>query len=458
MSLWLFLLFLSFFPASSRAESLTEAGIYHRCHAQFTRARAINTDPLLRAVKAGEVKGADACVSLLEGFSLPGRVPEEKRGVFEAFLAFHTSWFPLREFLQNGSEGASSAYFDSNEMAYHLNVALFGPGRFDEIVTSTHTYVAKRRSERQPVYFADPDFHGWYRKISHKPWVIEGGKPWSPKMIERGQVEALLLREKAAPSPVKTHLGNFSLSMGGTLGGGLLGTDTYLLLNSNQSPFEQSDNKNNSLRRWGKSVMRDLLCREVPAVRLADAEPFVDKKSEAPFRQHADCMLCHVTMDPLADAARNIMEIRPDGAMRFDFEPRLVGKFATDRPPQSTTNWDPEFHRRPPEGRLYFRSIQGNLVNRHFSGLPELGRTLAETDDLYACAAKRYFLYMTGIDVKMTDYSEHPLSAADRPYSRYRAFVQELGQNLKKHQSLKKLVSSILHSKYYSQLDYGVAE
>lgn len=458
MSLWLFLLFWSLSPAASRAEKLTEAGIYHRCHAQFTRSRAADSDPLLRAVKAGELGGADACARLLEGFSLPGKVPEEKRGIFESFLALHSSWFPLRDFIQNGSEGATSAYYDNNEMGYHLNVALFGPGRFDEIVTSNRTFVAKRKSDRKPTYFADPDFRGRFRKISTTPWVIAGGSPWNPPMVERGRIEALAVREGGKPSLVKLAAGNFFLSVNGTFGGGILGTDTYLLLNSNQSPFEPSDNTFSALRRWSKSVMRDFLCREIPAIRPADAEPFVDKQNRASFRHYADCMLCHATMEPMALGARHIMEIRPNGAMGFDFEPRILGSFAVDRPPGPATNYDKESYRRPPEGRLYFRNTMGELVDRQFFGLPELGRILTEMDDLYTCAAKRYFLFMTGIDVKMIDYSETPLSAADRTHAKYRSFVQELGRELKEHQSLKKLIASILHSGYYAQIDYGATE
>lgn len=458
MSIWLFLLFWSLSPASSKAEALTEAGIYHRCHAQFARARPAATDPLLRAVKTGGLKGAKACEQLLEGISLPGQVPEAKRAVFESFLAFHASWFPLRDFLLNGTEGASSAYNDSNEMAYHVNVALFGPGRFEEIVTGTRTFVAERKSSRQPEYFTDPDFRGRFRKISGARWSIKGGSDWNPEMVERGRIEAIVVRPLGHASPVKSPLGELSLSANGTSGSGLLGTDTYLLLNSNQSPFEPSDNSSLSHRRWGKSVMRDLLCRELPAIRAADAAPFVDKKSKVPFRQHAECMRCHATMDPLADGARDIMELRPDGAMRFDFEPRMLGRFRSDRAPMLSTNQDMEFHRRPPWGRLYYRNNRGELVDRKFTGLGALGPEIAQMEDFYTCAAKRYFQFMTGIDVKMTDFSEIPLSPADQPLARYRKFVLELGEELKAHQSLKKLVSSILHSKYYAQIDYGVTE
>jgi hypothetical protein len=458
MRFLLFLLFWSLFPLPSKAEKLTEAGIYHRCHAQFTRSRAKVTDPLLQAVKTGELKGADACGRLLEGFSLPGKIPESKRDVFEAFLAFHSSWFPLRDFLVNGTEGASSAYYDSNEMAYHVNVALFSHGRFDEIVTSPHTFVAEREGSRKPTHFADPDFRGRFRKISGASWAIDGGTPWSQRMVEHGRIKALSVRRQGRSSPVKNTKGNFSLSTSGTFGAGLLGTDTYLLLNSNQAAFEPSDNATLSHRRWGKSIMRDLLCRDIPAIRLSDAEPFVAESSKVPFRRNAECMRCHATMDPLADGARHIMEIRPDGAMHFDFEPRILGSFVKDRPARPSKDPDDEFHRRPPDGRLYFRDSQGGLVDRRFSGLRSLGLALADTEDFYICAAKRYFQFMTGIDVKMDDYSEIPLSAADRAHLKYRAYVQKLGHDLKNHQSLKKLVASILHSKFYALADYGVSE
>ncbi len=72
----------------------------------------------------------------------------------------------------------------------------------------------------------------------------------------------------------------------------------------------------------------------------------------------------------------------------------------------SVTGWPsaevPDFHLQVPTGKLYFRSLTGALVDKPVSNIASLGDAMSKTDDYYLCAAKRYFQFMTGIEIALT--------------------------------------------------------
>lgn len=195
-----------------------------------------------------------------------------------------------------------------------------------------------------------------------------------------------------------------------------------------------------------------------------------------PFRQSTSCAQCHVSMDQMIGVVRNFRSYRSD-ICRFNSKPKtepsnhVWGSMAlvleTPSKPAAASNWgialDPDYHKRPSAGRLIFRSYDGSLVNKEVASLAALGTALANTNDLYVCAAKRYLQYFTGIDVSL-----HPMSQAEvddlPPDQKYfRNKVVELGLKFRRStngfdQDPMKLIEAIFALPEFKKKDLGLSD
>jgi hypothetical protein len=135
-----------------------------------------------------------------------------------------------------------------------------------------------------------------------------------------------------------------------------------------------------------------------------------------------------------------------------------MGIYPTNQPqgPVWPENIDPDFANRPAAGVLYYRDYLGNLKNVDVAGVSSLGGAIAQTDDLYICASKRYYKYFLGIDVDTGDIFDPAepvnLTATDL---KHRQNVINLGLQLKSHGSLRTLVQEILNLNEYKESGYG---
>jgi hypothetical protein len=118
---------------------------------------------------------------------------------------------------------------------------------------------------------------------------------------------------------------------------------------------------------------------------------------------------------------------------------------------------DPEYSRRPPDFSLKYRSFDGKLIELPGTGIAALGQALAQGDDLYVCAAKRYFHFLTGIETDMRDDSDplNPLNLSPSEV-KYRNRVIELGKQLKQDQSVREMFKRIIGSPTFIYPDRGV--
>jgi len=218
-------------------------------------------------------------------------------------------------------------------------------------------------------------------------------------------------------------------------------------------------------RRWSQAVLRDLLCRHLPAIRVSDAAPYVQAQPAAntpAFRVSQNCMTCHATIDPMAAVARNLSLV----FMPSHFVGSGVGSThsslhsAVPTLPRETgqVDADSNFWLRPPNGRLFYRSYSGELIHEPVNGFASLGDALSRTPDLYACAASRYFYFFTGVKVSLQDNGDpnnQSLSAEDLTY---RNLVIDLGKSLAGHQNVKQLVHDILDSDIYRRSSLRIFE
>ncbi|MBT3586286.1 MAG: hypothetical protein HN509_15370 [Halobacteriovoraceae bacterium] len=95
------------------------------------------------------------------------------------------------------------------------------------------------------------------------------------------------------------------------------------------------------------------------------------------------------------------------------------------------------------------------LIHKRLKGPGELGPTLSGLDDSYLCASKKYFKFFTGIDVHLYDFKTTSVPAHQKAYLKYRQFIIKVGRQLRKDQSLEKLIERILNSEFYSLQNFG---
>ncbi len=83
---------------------------------------------------------------------------------------------------------------------------------------------------------------------------------------------------------------------------------------------------------------------------------------------------------------------------------------------------------------------------------------ITQTQDFYTCAAKRYFEFFTGIQVPLYDKKDPRYAEMNRmltsEHIKNREFVENLGADLQRDQSLKNLVKRIIASDYYRSEEF----
>ncbi len=453
---------------------LSEAAIYYRCHSQFSRKRPTENDAYLKLIKEKKISSTEACMKIIDESNMDGSgkllssslVNDRAMLTLRTFQLFHMSWFPNKDFVRQEVENSTTNLFDANEMGYNLTYNLFGPKvKYSEIVTRSTSFRGVRDQSNSATYLLDPRSDGGYELLTKFKWGLGVEKNvqlvWNPTLIQFGKLtglKPLLAKENMAShyhAPDKIKL-NFSVSS--SLGGGILGNASYLMLSSNLKLNESSDGGLNMHRSWSKAIFSDLLCRNLPVIRKEDAIFSVQKNSSIPFRKEESCMQCHASMDPMASTIRNVLFTNLADFNKNYFSPRSIVIFQTSEKREyfNSLDTDSKFHLRPPNGKLYYRNYNGILVDKNVSGVKELGAALAGTDDLYLCAAKRYFEFLTGVNVHVEDFSIEKNKLNPKTL-KYRNFVIELGKQLKKNQSLKTLIRNIIDSPYYKLSDYGAS-
>jgi hypothetical protein len=162
-------------------------------------------------------------------------------------------------------------------------------------------------------------------------------------------------------------------------------------------------------------------------------------------------MQCHASIDPMAGLARNfsfkVDYHNPDTTNSVHLYKYPVSRSAEN----GVVDADPDYYLRPSNGRLYFRSYDGTLIDRAISSIADLGTAISETNDFYACVAAKYYKFFTGITANLQDVGDPNLPALTVGDKFYRDEVIRLGQDLKSSQNLPALIREIISSDAYQR-------
>lgn len=453
------------------ATPLNEVEVYYRCYAQLTRTRPPTDDPRLKQVREGSVKATQACLDLINEAALDkagGLVNQNKEKnqlalkVLRNLQSLHSSWFPLKDFIQDEVDAFTFHMFDSNEMGYHLTYNLLGPSaKASELLTRKTSFRGVRETPVQPKYFIDLSSPNQILKLEGAEWYWGAGdtkKKIEPKLVQFGNLVGLteLKPNENNYGFVKDDKSVLNFDITASLGAGIIGTRPYIMLSSNQKLDQKSDGGLNSHRSWSKLIFQDLLCRNLPVVRTEDVIGYFPD-SKLSFRKSKTCMHCHVSIDPMADTVRNLFEMRSSPKNSGNFSVRVLAEHKPTLPAETEMkDYDPDFHLRPATGQLYFRNYKGELVNEKVNSIQELGQAIAKTDDFYICMAKRYFEFFTGVSVDINNLQDAELK--NKSLAAHKNFVVQLGLDLKKDQSLKNTLGKIIDSEFYKDSSYGAKQ
>lgn len=418
--------------------SLTPIKLFERCYAHLTRMKVSKSHALYGRVSRGEISPVAACMEVfdsatLSGSGLASQGKPETYAVLRTFNDFHRTWFPNDDIVGHisptGCGKLNETIYDPSEPALHFTRALFAPNvRFSEAITGSLPMEAVRTTT--------PPTDG---SVQRGPLI--GVRPMSLAETDKTMAVA------AAPNPVKYK---------DSLGSGFMGSKSFLALSLPPVKDLKSDGGVVMYRVWAKKALEIALCRQFPIVRKSDAEAWVKPDSTVAFRNAAACMRCHTTMDSMASLARNISLRNPGTSC--DRIP-LGRNIASSTQPQEPTldsgatvpDSDPLYTQRPASGRLYFRSYTGALVDVPVNDFSVFGQELVKSDDVYACAAKRYLEYFTGVSADLRDLGDPEAGALGVSDLHYRNQVIKLGQKLKTTNNMRSLVEAILSMPLYAR-------
>jgi hypothetical protein len=482
-------------PTTSFTDTLTPAELYRRCYAHLTNEPPLESDPLLLQVKSQTITAVNACMTILDTANLNTNgdmisISETGKKVMKVMTNFHVSWFNVLNY-SIYDNGESDDVFDIGSSSLYLSKALFSDTtNVNYVLTHTKTLKGIRQESGVNEYLVNTSKAN--RKIADQLWHHgENANPildpptWTPPLIQRGDLVGI---KDYQTTPTTINVVNKSRQMlplnhdlHHHFGGGLLGTNTSIALHLGREVGVPFDGAIQLPRRWSKQIFNSLMCRTLPLVRTNDNDDMVNVNSTAIFRQSGSCMSCHGSMDNLTGTIGRLMATYSSKefpvttnklrTLHVYENPITQAIRSTEKYIHEISISDTSFANRPSTGSFRFRSFNGDLLDYEINNLNELGTFLTtgsngftkigtvpnyDGRDFYACVAKRYFGFFTGIEIPILDYQDpnYPvLTAKDKTY---RDFILTLGSALKTNQSQRTLIKSIFESAYYQDRAYGL--
>jgi hypothetical protein len=467
-------LLVSFCSSCSFGGALNPVEILMRCYSQLTQQSIPFNHPLIQKVQSGALKPSDACFEILKAAKFDPKTSQvadtsnaESKSILKTMHKLHTSFVSNLDIsvLEYPLQIGTRDIFDSETAAYYYTRALFMPQtRFDSIVLSAK-HLRAIRTNQFPTKGPDTKhtidetiFSKFKDKNKNKIIFAPQGELFGVEEVMPYQLDY---------SEAAVQMGNTAaegqVPMADHYGGGILGSAPYLLSTMTDRAAITADGGLKMARGFGKAVFKDFLCRELPVISKADLEKvhsdFTQTSSAIPFRQTEGCVQCHASMDRVAATVRNISYISIR-RIASDSTRRSGGTFLKVESPSGTDtkDWpassDANFYKRQPDGALFFTDSAGVTHDIKARGLTGLGTALAQQDDLYLCAAKRYYAYFMGVNIPIDspDNLSGKLSAVDNIHY---GNIKNLAKDLKQNQNLLSMIQKIFLLKEYALSDFG---
>ena len=232
------------------------------------------------------------------------------------------------------------------------------------------------------------------------------------------------------------------------LGGGIIGSQSFYLANTNLVAYQPAYRERVVARRYTSRIQEILMCHTMPNLLPSDVAREVNLNSEHAFQQNASCMQCHSAIDPAAGVVKNLIVFTTANQTNSLNRLRLgIPAVGAGRLPAGSSAQDYVFT--TPSGRLYYRDFKNKLVSQNISSLADMGNKIGSSFDYYACASKRYYYFLTGIDVTLNSIEgESSLTQ----YHRSRIF--SFAERLQSHQNLMTLIQDIISSDTFKTRNY----
>lgn len=457
--------------AAASADELTPVELYYRCYAHMTQSRPAYSDPIIARIKAKEVDPIDACLGIFNkglftqagGESIANPVDDTAQKVVATFARLHGSWVSDKNLGASGNAVESAglrSYYNPDDSSLYFTRAMFNPSVPVSSIVTTNAHLRSIRTNDNPAVgpLSPNDVKSRFMFGLNTLFTPSG------PLVGVRTTDAMQLPYTYPNNQRQITTG--SVQLGRHLGGGILGNSVYLLNTINEERDFRSNNGTQMPRKWSRAVFNDLLCRELPVVRLEDAAPFVVPTSNVEFRQSANCTNCHASIDRMSFLIKgfryeNHAGITPAPENMPINGGNFVNFYPVERPHVSgwPANTDENFYRRPQQdGRLYFRNFNGSLVDVEVDTMSELGAAMAQQDDFYACLVKRYYKYFSGIAVDLGDPGDPSAVVLNSLEQRHRSKVIVWAAALKTSQDLRSTIREIISHADYKKRDFGSSE
>jgi hypothetical protein len=460
----LLILTITLMITKSFALDMTNTGVFNRCYAQITQKfPAINLSQL-NAVKNG-LDPITACLEIFDqamfannsNILIDTNNPRAK-DVLRTMHNLHYSWFDTNYFPEINNRFVSNTgnIFDTSSPAAYYTKALFdNAAQATNILNGTTTYRMLRTTDNPSTAPFSGELLSEY--IFGNVNFAATGDLIGMEVVPANDTMDFSFDNNQPPDPPDIITG--TLSYNKHFGGGLIGLQPYLLQTIQANVFNPNpDGGVNTMRRWSRAVLHDVLCRDLPAVRVTDGDNFVSASSSITFRNSSSCVKCHTSMDRMAGVVRGVQYTQRAGRFFSKGHSSFIEQRTIDRPDADIfpTEPDPDFGRRPTKGRLYYRTHNGVLVNRAIVNVQDLGNKIAAEADMYHCMAKRYYQYFTGIKADIGDISDPDHAFLSAEEVAVRNIVINLGKDLKKHKNPRFTIESILRRPEYKKSNSNI--
>lgn len=448
-----------------QAKTLTGKAFFQRCFSHLTG--SLPSQEIIDKITTKQ-KALSFCERILNEakLSLNSKTVESdlSKNILNNFNRLHLSFFIPFDFFRANQDWGTQEIVDQYGPALYFNLAVFDDDfKFNDIFKSQKHLEGIRKSESRNDYYSS-FVHGERYKIEGTEWRLgddmDVNIPWSPSLIERGSLVGIREVEKNR-SQLKAYVPGHrfvksvkeSVNIYEHFGGGVLGSQQYLLAYGDRDLGVFADGKVRLDRGWSKSVISNFLCRDLPVVKQDDVKLLINPKSDLSFKRKNNCMMCHYTMDNMAGVLRNLSSISTNN---FEVPGLLLhsrhikqhsGRKMTSDIHDAAVS---DFHLSKPEGKFAFRDMDNKLHISKIDNLSDLGESLLATPDLYTCMVSKYYQHFTGVSFRPS------LSDKNDNKNGHYKFIRKEANLLKKHGNLKRTILNILNSEVYAQEYYSI--